>query len=144
MTLESGIIPMSASEAITRDLTESAFLATEIGRKAAPLMHNGSHRSYKLSKFNFDERERTAVLYLTDGLLDQTNLHLPANATSWSTLDPKKEEARTLALKASIELRLNRLLPADFAWGRLSVYFHPQNFSGSLVFSYACASREDS
>lgn len=137
MTLESGIIPMSVSEAITPDLTETAFLASNAGSKAVPYMQNGPHHSYKLSKLNFEEREWTAILFFTNGLIDQINLHLPTTATSWNTLNAKEEEARTHALKTSLELRLNRLLPADFPWGQLSVYFDPQNFSGSLVFSYA-------
>ncbi|MBU6397923.1 MAG: hypothetical protein KJS74_07065 [Rhodospirillales bacterium] len=137
MTFESGIIPVSASEVITPDLTETAFLASEAGSKAVPYTHNGPHRSYKLSKLSFEEREWTAILFFTNGLLDQINLNLPTTATSWNTLNTQEEETRTHALKASIELRLNRLLPADFPWGQLSVHFDPQNSSGSLVFSYA-------
>ncbi len=139
MTLESGIIPLSGSEAITPDSTETAFLSTAMGSKAVPYTHNGPHRSYKLPKLSFEARDWTAILFFTNGLLDQTSLHLPANATSWNTLNPKEEESRTRALETSIELRLNRLLPAEFPWGRLSVYFDPQNFSGALVFTYARA-----
>jgi hypothetical protein len=139
MTLESGIIPLSDSEAITSDLTETGFLATAIGRQAVSYTHNGPHRSYKLQKLSFDSQDWTAILFFNNGLLEQTSLHLPANATSWGTLNAKEEEKRASTLRTSIELRLNRSLPAEFPWGRLSVYFDPQNLSGSLIFSYARA-----
>lgn len=142
--LESGVIPLAGPDAISRDLTEAAFLSTEIGGKAMPYAHNSSRHSYRLPKFTFDARDWTAILFFTNELLDRVSLHLPASATSWGALNPKEEEGRTRALKASVELQLNRPLPADFPWGRLSVYFDPQNFSGSLVFTYAHAASNPS
>ena len=135
MTLEAGIVPISATERIGPGLTEAAFRASPRGAGAREFVRNDPHRSYVLKPISFEGRDWIAVVYFTDGRLMRASLSRITDRT-WLTVDPEYEQQWTAALKPEMETRLQRKLPATFPWGEISVAFDQHTMSGSLIFSY--------
>ena len=135
MTLEAGIVPISATERIGPGLTEAAFRASPRWGGARAFVRNDPHRSYVLKPVSFEGRDWIAVVYFTDGRLMRASLSRITDRT-WLTLDPAYEQRWTAALKAEMETRLQRPLPTTFPWGEISVEYDQHTMSGSLIFSY--------
>ena len=136
MTLEAGIVPISATERIGPGLTEAAFRASPRGAGAKAYVRNDPYRSYVLKPVSFEGREWIAVVFFTEGRLMQASLSRITDRT-WLTIDPEYEQRWTAALRAEIETRLQRPLPAEFPWGSVAVGYNQHTVSGELIFSYA-------
>lgn len=120
-----------------RGLSEEEFRKGEVGGRAVPFVLNGAYRSYEVVMTDIAGKTLLPIVFFEHGYLKRISFHKALDdGGDWRDLRSGAAQRWVNEIARWIELYLNRTLPAEFSWGRISAAVDPRSESGALTMEY--------